>query len=112
MNYGEKEQLFADALDLTNLETTEACLLTIVQRCYRAERGLDTPSEKFVCSHLGLFLLRAPDFDDVQREVEELRLDWDDAVDTAKRFYTDYRELVISEKEPAAQEKAGGPADL
>jgi len=106
MNCDEIRQLFAAALDLRDLEAREACLLAVVQRCYREERSCDTPAEKFVCSHLLQFLFRAPYLDDIQRDWEEFQLDWNDAVNTAKRFYADYRDVVTGDKEPAAKAKA------
>ena len=103
------ERRFAAALDATDLDSEEAAILAVVQRVYREERSSDTPIEKFIIEGLLRGLMYRPlTLDDVLQDLDELRIDWRDALQTARTFYVQHRDLVTRPESDPEEESDGG----
>lgn len=96
MKYDDRERTFAAALDTSELDTEEAAIIAVAQRIHREEFDCDTAMEMFIDGLLSRLMHRPLTLKDVQLCFEELEGNWTGALNTARKYYREYPELVAA----------------
>jgi hypothetical protein len=96
LDLGESEKVFAAALDVAGSDDEERALLAVCQCLLRENRTADTPVEEFVRSLLSGSQHHALTLEDVRGDMEEFELNWRDVLSTARKFWEEHPDLMVS----------------